>query len=145
MNAVPTSQPSPAAGLSAGQTAEILCLCQQLVARTSWLGDAGDGDGYARCFTDDGIFDRAGTEIQGQEALTAYVASRPTGVVVRHFNATPYIEVHSVRAASGIVLSTVWRRDEDGSTHTVMAEIRDEYRRTHEGWRIAKRTAQPVS
>jgi hypothetical protein len=119
--------------------------CQHLVALASWLGDTGDAAGFAQCFTEDCVFDRAGDVISGRAAVLKYVAARPPLVRVRHFNALPLIEVLDAHSASGVILSTVWRVDADGLANTAMAEIRDEYRHTSDGWRIAKRTARALS
>ena len=132
-------------GSAAANCRAVQAECQQLVARASWLGDTGDAAGFAQCFTQDGIFDRAGDVISGRAALLEHVAARPARVRVRHFNALPLIDVLDERSASGVLLSTVWRADEEGAAKTVMAEIRDEYRRTPDGWRIAKRTACPLA
>jgi hypothetical protein len=119
--------------------------CQHLIALASWLGDIGDAAGFAQCFTEDCVFDRGGDIISGRAAVLKYVAARPSLVRVRHINALPLIELLDAHSASGVILSTVWRVGVDGLANTVMAETRDEYRHTSDGWRIAKRTARQLS
>ena len=118
--------------------------CQHLVALASWLSDSGDAEGYARCYTPNGVFDRGGDVISGHEALARFVAARPREMFVRHFNSLPLITVSSPDSASGVIFCTIMRREAAGPASTVRVEIHDEYRLTAGGWLIARRVARAI-
>jgi hypothetical protein len=111
----------------------------------SWLGDQGDAEGYANCSTADGVFDRGGEVISGREALTRFIGARPLSTSVRHFNSLPVIRVESPDSASGVILSTIWRREGAALAKCVYAEIHDDYTLTEGGWRIARRVAHAIA
>jgi SnoaL-like domain len=119
--------------------------CQRLIALVSWLGDQGDAEGYANCFTADGIFDRGGEVIAGREALTRFIEARSLSTSVRHFNSLPVIGVESPDSATGVILSAIWRREGGGPAKVVHAEIHDDYTLTEGGWRIARRVAHAIA
>lgn len=128
--------------LTTDERRAILVDCQELLARSMWLGDEGDAKGYAECYVPAGVFDRAGTVFVGHTAIASYVAARPSTGRVRHISAPVQIEVADFDHASGRLMTVVWSRRDPGEIPvSVIAEIHDQYIRTPAGWRISMRSA----
>jgi 3-phenylpropionate/cinnamic acid dioxygenase small subunit len=89
MGCVMTDEP----GLSAQDYVEI----QNLYARYNHMSDAGDAEGYAACFTDDGmlVIDPLGVAVHGRAAFVTYKqkdAAGRGGRYRRHWNGSLLLE-----------------------------------------------------
>jgi hypothetical protein len=70
---------------------------QNLYARYNHMSDAGDAEGYASCFTDDGVLqiDPLGVTVHGRASLIIYKqkdAARRGGRYRRHWNGSLLLE-----------------------------------------------------
>ncbi len=79
--------------LSAQEYVEI----QNLYARYNHMSDAGDAEGYAACFTDDGVLeiDPLGVRVQGRASFVAFKqkdAAGRGGRYRRHWNGSLHLE-----------------------------------------------------
>lgn len=125
------------------------------IGRYSYAADEGDAEGLAALFTADGVFarrligdDAPETLAAGREALAAWAraafAARPRGVRTRHHQrATVFDAIGEAEAGTRTMLLVT--RIGPGDRHPVAAAsglYRDEWRRTGEGWRIARRVAE---
>ncbi|WP_207481958.1 nuclear transport factor 2 family protein [Arenibaculum pallidiluteum] len=78
--------------------------CERLVRRFALLSDAGDADGLAALFTEDGVFarpTRPDQPVRGREAIRAAFAARPRDRLTRHFCANTVIDVLGPDRARG--------------------------------------------
>ena len=102
--------------------------------------DRGDGEAWAACYAEDGVFDRYGGETQGREALRRVVRSSAS-VKRRHYFFDPIVELTSETEARGAGYGQLVAFDVGTQTWapTVYVDYTDTYRLTPEGWRIARR------
>lgn len=80
-------------GLSAQEHVDI----QNLYARYNLMSDAGDAEGYASCFTDDGVLqiDPLGVSLQGRASFVSFKekdAAGRGGRYRRHWNGSLHLE-----------------------------------------------------
>jgi len=138
----------PASSLSAADTIAI----QQLIARSAYaLDSAADrGAAYARLFTADGAFltkTAQPVEIKGRGQLAAFAAGDLTHrgpAFVREY-LTNYIIQPSRGTATGRVYVVWIEVGENGNPGAIQGggHYEDEYVKTRDGWRIARRTFVP--
>jgi hypothetical protein len=139
---------APASSLSAGDTIAI----QQLIARSAYaLDSAADrGAAYAQLFTADGAFvsrTALPAEIRGRAQLAAFAAGdliHRGPAFVREY-LTNYIIQPSRGAATGRVYVVWIEVGENGYAGAIQGggHYEDEYVKTRDGWRIARRTFVP--
>jgi hypothetical protein len=139
---------APASSLAAGDTIAI----QQLIARSAYaLDSAADGGAaYAQLFTADGVFitkTALPAEIKGRTQLAAFAAGDLTHrgpAFVREY-LTNYIIQPSRGVATGRVYVVWIEVGENGNAGAILGggHYEDEYVKTQDGWRIAKRTFVP--
>ncbi len=84
---------NPGGGLSAQEYVDI----QNLYARYNLMSDAGDAEGYASCFTDDGVLqiDPLGVTMQGRASFVSFKqkdAAGRGGRYRRHWNGSLHLE-----------------------------------------------------
>lgn len=126
----------------------------EMVAQYSHAWDNGDTDAYAALYTEDGIFElnpqRAGGPdrfFEGRDAIHEWAggsqgAQREQGTRVRHNQTGTVFEELTADSARTRTMLVSTRLEGDatrprpGSSGVYM----DEWRRTAEGWRIARRT-----
>jgi ketosteroid isomerase-like protein len=108
--------------------------------RYARAADAADGSAYSRCFTEDGIFDRFGTEIRGRQAL-AELQKANSGNKRRHFVSNTLVEFGDDGEVRGEGYQMVVTFDVKTGEQKppVCVDYRDVYRKTREGWLIARR------
>ncbi|MYA20405.1 MAG: nuclear transport factor 2 family protein [Chloroflexi bacterium] len=124
------------------------------IGRYSYAVDAFDGDEFAARFTEDGVFERRaiGSDgpyevIEGRAALRRWILglleTLPEGVMTRHHQrATVFEELSADAASTRTMLLLTSIAPGDRHPRTVSSGVyRDEWRRTDEGWRIARRVA----
>jgi hypothetical protein len=144
-----TAAAASASSLSAADTIEI----QQLIARSAYaLDSAADrGAAWAQLFTADGAFiaktSQPPAEIRGRAQLAAFATGDLTHrgpAFVREY-LTNYIIQPSRGAATGRVYVVWIEVGENGNAGAIQGggHYEDEYVRTRDGWRIARRTFVP--
>ena len=135
-------------------TAEDRLAILDQIGRYSYAVDAFDADEFAARFTADGVFERRaiGSDgpyevIEGHEALRRWILeileTLPEGVITRHHQrATVFDELSADAASTRTMLLLTSIAPGDRHPRTVSSGVyRDEWRRTGEGWRIARRVA----
>ena len=123
------------------QTLSDIAEIRQLNARYNRLADQGDGEAYARSFTEDAEFEIVGhCTYRGRAEIATAAAS--TQVTV-HVTTEPEIELDGDTASQRVrMLSIV--RTADGSRNEFIASgwYIDTLRRTADGWLFQSRRAQ---
>jgi ketosteroid isomerase-like protein len=120
----------------------------ELITRYAALNDAGDWDGVAALYTDDGRMSRPTAPedfIAGRAAILAAFRSRPLRAT-RHIVANVLVTLESetvARATSQILLFTGASAGEglpvQSATPPLVGSYRDRLTRTDHGWRFAER------
>ena len=142
-------------------TAEDRLAILEQIGRYSYAADDQDAEGMVGLFTEDGVYERheIGSQgpvyaVEGREALRGWAADAfgalPEGVLTRHHQrATVFDELtaDAARTRTMMLLTSIGPGDQH--PRTVSSGVcRDEWRRTAEGWRIARRisdTDRPAS
>jgi hypothetical protein len=103
-------------------------------------------DETAALFTDDGVFDRWGQIIAGRNALRQWMDTRPVDIVTRHVCTNFEARRVGEDSAQGSILFTFYRAQaglDPGPLPLIgpemIGEYVDQFRRTPDGWRIARR------
>jgi ketosteroid isomerase-like protein len=120
----------------------------ELITRYAALNDAGDWDGVAALYTDDGRMSRPTAPedfIAGRAAILAAFRSRPLRAT-RHIVANVLVTLESeteARATSQILLFTGTSAGEGlpvrSATPPLVGSYRDRLTRTNDGWRFLER------
>lgn len=126
--------------------------CARVSMAMAMAADRHDGDAYAGFYTADGEFDRRGEVVKGRKAIADSIKEWPRDLVIRHFSGPIVIDVQDKDHASGVTYFTVFRHqgplNAKGvaplSDMNMLAEYRDRFVHTAEGWRIAYRKTVPV-
>ena len=103
----------------------------QLLYRYNHAVDAGDAEGWADTFAEDGVFDAMGQVLTGRDALVGF-ASSVQGM--RHVILNPLVEIagDTAHVRAYLVLLT-------GGSIAMTGAYEDDLVRTPGGWRFAKR------
>jgi len=111
---------------------------QELCARYCHTIDAQDSDGWADCFTADGVFEFDGWAIQGRAGLREYAEVHARHLRCRHLTLNCLYEVHG-DAATGTSTTVVTLATVGG--YKILGQGAYEDRLVQEGgrWRIAYR------
>lgn len=125
--------------------------CEQVLLRSIRTFDERDWQGFADTFAPDGVFFRANQPTQpltGREAILAALKARPADRLTRHLCTNVQIEVIDQDHAKGqcylylfSATATPPEKAMGGPADPVqrIGEYSDEYVRTDQGWRIARR------
>lgn len=120
--------------LTADDTIEML----QLYARYNTAIDTGDGDGFARCFVADGVFD-GGMGVQtGHEAIASFARKTHEAMPGMRHNAGNIVFDESAEGATGSAFLIGYLAG-GGFKVIVTGRYQDELVRSPDGWRFAKR------
>jgi uncharacterized protein (TIGR02246 family) len=115
---------------------------RQLIYRYARCADTRDGDGFATVFTDDGELQSFGQTFAGPEALSKIPGMLSNFVKTYHTVLNCLFTLNG-DSASGEIYSTAHhlKPTEEGehSDYVMYITYRDSYRRTSQGWRIARR------
>lgn len=125
-----------AEGLSPQDYMEI----EQLYAKYNWAIDAGDAEGYADTFVDDGVFNN----FTGREALVGFInrfSQGDNGGTRRHWNTNLKIEGDG-KTASGAVYLMLMDVSTKPASIVTMATYSDKLIKTENGWRFSQRITQ---
>ncbi len=97
-------------------------------------------------FTEDAVLDRWGSALTGHAALRKWLDGRPTELITRHVCTNFEARQLASDRAEGLTLFTFYRaarRDATGplpmNGPAMVGEYLDQFRRTPDGWRIARR------
>jgi hypothetical protein len=94
---------------------------QQLVARYNHCVDRGDGDGFASCFTPEGVFEGGSRVLAGRTELATFGATVPNRRPgARHVCTDVLVDVTGDMASVEAYLQ-FWGRGADGSGRVLLA------------------------
>lgn len=120
-------------------SAEDVLAIQQLYARYNHAIDFGDADGWAACFTPDGVFaSSARGETAGREALRAFAEAFSQRTKARHWTNNLVVEGDGAEARGSCYLA-LYTLGDGGARLTATGVYRDQLVRTAEGWRFKRR------
>lgn len=127
--------------------AEVQLACEQLAIGYARASDVGDAHQAAACFTEDGQLDMpGGRSFIGRDAIRQRLIDQPADQVSRHVLSNISIELRSPDHAVGQCYVTMYRGARTTSAGALpldgpylVGQYDDEYRRTAEGWRLARR------
>lgn len=125
------------------------------IGRYSYAEDGGDAAAYGALFTDDGVFevyrgpeDEPQQRHEGRAAIEKWARGRyderPEGLQTRHHQTGTVFDVlEGKRAVTRTeLLVTRLYPDAVAPVPSVMGAYRDEWTKTPEGWRFARRTVR---
>jgi hypothetical protein len=126
--------------LSTGDRLEIL----ELIARYNHALDAGDREGYAATWAEDGVFELGGQEtVRGRGAIRdRFVKAPPEGVRIRHWTTNPIIEGEGDRATLRLYVMSI-RIDAQGRQIGFSGVYDDRLERVGGAWKFAQRRLVP--
>lgn len=102
--------------------------------------DGKDAEGWANCFTEDGIFGQGGKVIRGREKLRAYAEVHGRAAGSRHITASPHYEIdESGVAARGRSTTVVTFATPSGYKIAMTGWYEDELKKIDGDWLIARR------
>ncbi len=122
---------------------------QKMVVTAARYMDTREFDRYADLFGTNGLLDRADVgPLPGNGSIKKFFANHGSGQLVRHVVSNIFIDVIDDRRATGISYVTTYQFD-NGETQPklpaplegpyMIGEWLDEYIRTTDGWRFARR------
>lgn len=129
------------------QASQVARQCELVVVAFTTAFDAGDHEEMMRNMAPDGIWKRLDGEIRGHEALTAFMADRPEGLLVRHVLSN--MRTHLSSATRAVVHSyvTAYRHESSRRLNApaplvgphVVGRYRDELCLVDGSWKLACR------
>lgn len=138
------------------QRLEIEHACQKILLKSISTFDERDFAAFAALFAPDGVFVRANQPdepLVGREAILAALNARPADRLTRHLCTNVEIDAVDADHAVGrcylyLFSASTTTPDQAGGRPADpiqrMGEYRDQYVRTGEGWRIARRDGKLV-
>lgn len=132
---------------------EIVAACERLALDFAWHVDHRNVDSVVALFAPDAAFERKGEILKGRAEIHAAQLKRPADLVTRHVCSNLRIDVLDADQATGSHYFLLYRHDHAaaGSDATkpaplgqpeTLGEYHDEFVRTEEGWKIARRVAK---
>ncbi len=122
--------------------------CEELVTRYTHIADFGPGATMADIFTEDGEWSTGQERYAGREQLTKFFGRDKGHAKSRHVSSNVLITVTDEDNAEGLSYFTLYRYAEEKprvpdlvDQPVIVGEYRDQFRRTADGWRIARRQA----
>lgn len=117
---------------------------QELLARYNFAINFGDVEGWANCFTEDGIFECPFGIFKGYAALRKYVSDRTAerqGLPLRHMNTNIIIDVQGDHASARCYLLLMQAAPE-GLKLLTTGVYQDELRKIKGSWRFSHRNVK---
>jgi hypothetical protein len=119
--------------------------CAKLANAFAYYLDRNMGKELAALFTGDGEFKRPGLVVKGHAEFIAWAERRQAEAETRHIASPPFFISGDTGTAKSVSYFTAYRArktdaplpEYDGPVG--VAEYHDEFRKTEEGWRIARR------
>jgi ketosteroid isomerase-like protein len=127
------------------QALEDQLACMALAAAFAYHVDRSETDKVVQLFTDDGEFKRPGVFAKGHDQLRAWMTGRPQNTITRHVGTPLMFTELGPNTAKALSYFSMYHgeREKDGipALHgpVAIAEYHDEFRKTADGWRIARR------
>lgn len=125
--------------------------CERLAVAYAAAVDGGDADAAAACFVADGVLEMpGGRRFDGRDAIAQRVRDQSADQVSRHVLSNFALRLTGDGRVAGRCLLTLYRatRTAPGPLPLhgpyLVGEYDDEYRRTADGWRLARRTLRTV-
>ncbi|MFM9982911.1 MAG: nuclear transport factor 2 family protein [Burkholderiales bacterium] len=131
----------------------IVAACERLALDFAWHVDHRNAEDVVALFAPEASFERKGEVLKGRAEIRAAQLKRPAGLVTRHVCANLRIDVLDADHARGTHYFLLYRHDHAaagsdaekpaplGQPET-LGEYHDEFVRTAEGWKIARRVAK---
>ena len=120
--------------------------CQALSTAFANGVDRRRNDEVLALFTEDAVLDRWGHSVTGHAALRRWLDGRPADVVTRHVCTNFEARRTAADHAEGLTLFTFYRAARHDAADplpmigpAMVGEYLDQFRRTPDGWRIARR------
>lgn len=137
-----------AAAVSPVEKLQIAAACERLCLDYCFLADTGQMDAWAELFAEDAEMHLFGKVQAGRAAIRAGVDGGGARATV-HSLSNIRIDVTGESAASGTAYVTVFSADKANPGPNALAAkmiglYRDDYRKTSDGWRIARRAFEPL-
>lgn len=121
--------------------------CEALITRYTHLVDFGPGAEVADLFTDDGVWTSGEESYEGRAALSSFFGRDRGHAKSRHVSSNTAVTVGE-DSAEGLSYFTLYRYGEEkprvpdlDDQPVILGEYRDQFVRTADGWRIARREA----
>jgi uncharacterized protein (TIGR02246 family) len=134
--------------LDADERRQIEQDCRDLVAAVTQLGDHRDAAGAAALFAEDGSWLRGGQPYQGRTRIAESYERAPVTQVTRHMSANCVVRVRDADHADAVTYYVAYHHDPGVPAPSFplpldppfsLGEWHDQFVRTAEGWRIARR------
>lgn len=131
----------------------LLCeaACSRLIADFAYFVDSRQYEGLVDLLAEDCSFERRGTVLAGRAAILEAMRARPEDLVTRHACTNIRIDQTGPDSASGVCTLLMFHgtSDQQAESTTIpysitVAEYRDTFVATPEGWRFASRVAHIV-
>ncbi|MEM6627779.1 MAG: nuclear transport factor 2 family protein [Pseudomonadota bacterium] len=126
--------------------------CIELSTKFAFHVDHGDAEAVAALFAQDGVFSREGALLEGAEGVLNALKRRPPTRVTRHVCTNILVDVVDENTATGNTYFLLYEGedpDQSGAalpltTPVTVGEYQDQFVRTEQGWKIARRDALGV-
>jgi hypothetical protein len=123
--------------------------CARLTAAFAVYVDSRRYGDLVNLFTEDCVFDRPGALLNGRDELRAFMERRPSNTATRHTCTAPVLDQVTAQSANGVTYLTFFEGESSTEgqgdvKHIAIAEYRDQFRLTSDGWRIARRHVVPI-
>ena len=134
--------------ISQSERSAIISECSELIAAYAYHVDRRQYAELTDLFTLDGVLERPHLTVAGKDNILAAMQQRTEGTATRHMNGTPhfeYVTSEKARAVTYMIMYIVEGSDEGPNEvpgTAGMGEFHDEFQRTPDGWKIAKRAAK---
>lgn len=124
--------------------------CADLVTSFAHFVDHREFDRAVTLFTEDATFERPDLIARGRDEIAAIWAGRPPSVITRHLCQAPFFTEVDLESASSVTCFTLYHADHRAEglpglkEPRAIAEFHDHFRKTAEGWRIARRKSTVI-
>jgi hypothetical protein len=115
---------------------------RKIVALYPQYADNADEVAWAALFSEDGELCIGDTVVKGREALAEWLLGTLKGPAMRHMMLNSFIEVESEDTARGSLDMALLLRKDDRWMVGPTPRYDDQYVRTAEGWKFARRRLQ---
>ncbi len=117
--------------------------CEAIAHAYGVHADNWDADALADLFTEDGVFDRLGTQIAGRQTISEFIRNRPKDWWQRHQTSNFTFELGEDGKTAKGTLDLVLERGKVGEnevSQTLHCRYHDQFVLTDQGWKFKIRT-----